>query len=201
MRNIKTIYWIFTIVFAVLTAAFAILAKENDRGSLILSGAAIVTSCIALGLSDKKQNKFKGKIILWSALYDTKIEDENSNYRVSIKIINKGREPIYDVVYRVRIPSAISARLDDKNRNAREYRHGKSLIIVDDSFGFLGEDEQDGFIPIDFTMRLRKWKESAIYITVSGSNINPTTFKISQDYRDRLIAAKKGNEIDAVLIR
>jgi len=200
MRNIKTIYWVFAAFFALLTFLFACQSKEDDRAYIILSGAALVTSSIALGLSDKKQSNFKGKIIVWSVLLGQNVADENSNYRVSMKIINKSVEPVYDVVYRLRIPNRISARIDIKNSNARDYRHGKSLIIVDDSYGFLATDGQDGFIPIDFRMQLGKWKESTIYITVSGSNIRPTTFKINPNDKDKIIAAtqKKPLEVSRI---
>jgi hypothetical protein len=201
MKNIKTIYWIITLVFTVLTAVFTVLAESNNRGNILLSGVALMTSSIALGLSDKKKTLFKGDVKVWSALLETKIADENSSYRVSMNLINNSNEPIYDVVYRLRLPSRISQRINEKNNSAREYRHGNSKIIVDNSYGFLGIKGDDGFIPIDVKIQLNRWLQGNIYITVSGSNISPVTFSITSSQKEELKTATKEKPLFAKKIK
>lgn len=189
MKKIKVIYWIFFSVFAALTILFAILADEINRGSTILSGVALMTSSIALGLSDQKKNYFNGEVKIWTALVDEKIPNGNSHYRVSMHLVNRAAEPVYDVVYRLRIPSKISSNIDGKNNNARIYEHGNSKIIVDDSYGFLGTLGEDRYIPIDVIMQLPQWKQGNIYLTISGSNISPTTFKVKTNEKESLITS------------
>ncbi len=118
-----------------------------------------------------------------------------------MKIQNESGEPVYNLVYRLRVPSGISSRIDVKNNNSREYKHGKSMIIVDDSYGFLATQKEDGFIPIDFKMQLEKWKETPIYITVSGSNIQPMTFKIPFESKNKLITATQKDPFYAIKIK
>jgi len=201
MKNIKTIYWIITLVFTVFTAVFTVLAESNNRGNILLSGVALMTSSIALGLSDKKKTLFKGDVKVWSALLETKIADENSSYRVSMNLINNSNEPIYDVVYRLRLPSRISQRINEKNNSAREYRHGNSKIIVDNRYGFLGIKGDDGFIPIDVKIQLNQWLQGNIYITVSGSNISPVTFSITSSQKEELKTATKEKPLFAKKIK
>ena len=185
----------------VLTAVFTVLAESNNRGNILLSGVALMTSSIALGLSDKKKTLFKGDVKVWSALLETKIADENSSYRVSMNLINNSNEPIYDVVYRLRLPSRISQRINEKNNSAREYRHGNSKIIVDNRYGFLGIKGDDGFIPIDVKIQLNQWLQGNIYITVSGSNISPVTFSITSSQKEELKTATKEKPLFAKKIK
>lgn len=200
MRKIKIIYWIFTFVFAALTVLFAIISRQDERASIILSGVALITSSVAIGLSDQKKNHFKGKVKVWSVLLDSRVADKISMYRVSMQILNESSEPVYDIVYRLRLPSGISGRINNKNSAAREYIHGKSRIIVDDSYGFLTTVGEDGFIPFDFKMQLGKWLEGYVYITVSGSNITPVTFKIDHKQKDKIIKATKDEPFEAIRI-
>jgi len=201
MKSIKSIYWLITLVFTVLTAVFTILAEDNNKGNILLSGVALMTSSIALGLSDKKKSLFKGEIRVWSALLETKVPDDNSSYRVSMQLINNSDEPVYDVVYRLRLPSRISQRINEKNNSAREYRHGNSKIIVDNSYGFLGTKGDDGFIPIDVKIQLGQWRQGNLYITVSGSNISPVTFNITPAQKEELINATQEKPLIAKKIK
>jgi len=201
MKSIKPIYWIITLAFTVLTTVFTFLAEENNKGNILLSGVALMTSSIALGLSDKKKSLFQGEVKVWSALLETKVADDNSSYRVSMHLINTSDEPVYDVVYRLRLPSRISIRINEKNNSAREYRHGNSIIIVDNSYGFLGTKRDDGFIPIDVKIQLRQWRQSNLYITVSGSNISPVTFSLTPSQKEELITATKEKPLFAKKIK
>ncbi len=167
----------------------------------MLAGVALIVSSIAMGLSDQKKTTFTGKVKVWSSLGNTKTSDKDSFYRVSMHLINSSDEPIYDVVYRLRLPSRISRRIIEKNNNAKEYKHGNSKIIVDDSYGFLGAKGDDGFIPIDVNIQLNQWLQGNIYITVSGSNISPLTFSLSPDQKDALIKATISHPLFATNIK
>lgn len=118
-----------------------------------------------------------------------------------MNLINNSNEPIYDVVYRLRLPSRISQRINEKNNSAREYRHGNSKIIVDNSYGFLGIKGDDGFIPIDVKIQLNQWLQGNIYITVSGSNISPVTFSITSSQKEELKTATKEKPLFAKKIK
>ena len=78
MKNIKTIYWIITLVFTVLTAIFTVLAESNNKGNILLSGVALMTSSIAFGIFDKQKSTITRAVKVWSDLLESKFADYNS---------------------------------------------------------------------------------------------------------------------------
>jgi len=197
MKKIKTFYWVTFSVFTILTILCTLLSPKENMASIFLSGVAILIAILALGLSDQKKLRFNGSVHFYSYLLDTNTPTQNSNYRVSMKVFNNSEEPIYDIVYRLRLPNRITSRLEEKNNSVREYRHGASVIFIDDSYGFLDVKGEEGFIPFDFKMKLGNWNKGNIYVTISGSNISPTTFKITHEQKEVLINSNQDNYIDA----
>ena len=196
MKNIKGIYWRLSGVFVLATIIVFILIESNtidkEVTGVILSGVAIIISIIAMGLSDKKRSKFDGKIKVKSILKKTEELIASPTYQVTFTIINKSDEPISDFIYKIRFPKRFSF-LDEKNLHARSYVNGYSKYIVDDSYGFLpAKDEEESSIPFTINIPLKNWNKDNIWITVSGSNVLPSTFIVyPKDAKEIL----KGNDV------
>lgn len=198
MNKIKKAYWILTGVFAILTLVVIFYISQDGWTNTLLSGTAICVSILAMGLSDKKINYFEGEVHLWNVAKSKSADHNHGQYHISMKILNMSKsESVMDVVYRLRLPSKISTRIIEKNSSAREFMHGYSKIIIDDTFGFLGITNNENFIPIDLKIKLDEWKSGDFFITISGSNINPTTFKLSSDQVDKLKHSNNSSPIKA----
>ena len=99
MRKIKAIYWVIFGGGAVLTILCVIVVSPENKASLFLSGIAILISIIALGLSDTRKFYFNGQVKVWSSTPHTESDIKNTRYKISFKIINNDKEPVYDIVY------------------------------------------------------------------------------------------------------
>jgi hypothetical protein len=187
MKNIKCIYWWLSGVFVLATILVFILIEsdiiDKDVTGVLLSGVAIIISIIAMGLSDKKLNKFVGVVI---------IKKNSRNELVKFTIQNKSDEAVIDFIYKVRFPKCMTFA-DNKNIYARNFISGYSKQIVDDSWGFL-PSKYDGENKIEFSLTIpfSKWNKDNIWISVSGSNIAPTVFILKFDEKENI---NLGNEI------
>jgi hypothetical protein len=180
MKNIKGIYWRLSGVFVLATIIVFILIESNtidkEVTGVILSGVAIIISIIAMGLSDKKLKKFEGKIKIKSVLRRGDSNSDDPMYQVTFTIINNGEDPVNDFIYKIRFPKRFIFE-NEKNLHARSYISGYSKYIVDDSFGFLpAKNEAENSIPMTLKIPLKSWNKDNIWITVSGSNVSPSTF-------------------------
>lgn len=190
MTRIKKIYWLFTLLFAVITIVCVILSGEN-WASIMLAGVALIVSSVAMGLSDPKKLLFIGEVKVWSQPISSDINQKRRQlYKVVMHIINNSDEVVDDFVYRLRMPKSITFQ-GSKNRHRIDIIHGETFVLIDKSFGFLGTERNEGYIPVDFEMYIGEWKKQNIEITISGGQIKPTTFQIKQSDRQKLIDASR----------
>lgn len=194
MKKIKLEYWIIATTLLVVTA-IAILISDEDRASLLLSGVALIVSSLAMGLSDPKKVGFNGQIKVWSAAIGNSDICELNRHKIVMHIINKSKDEVIDeFVYRLKLPK-LAAHAGNKNRHRVDIEHGESIVFIDRSFGFLGCEDSNNFIPVDFELDINKWNKQNIEITISGKEIKPVTFKIPLEYKNKLVEATKSNPL------
>lgn len=196
MKNIKGIYWWLSGVFVLATIIVFLLIESNiidkEVTGVILSGVAIIISIIAMGLSDKKLKKFEGKIKVKIIKNRDFVNSDNPIFQVVFTIINNGEDPVNDFIYKIRFPKRFKF-VDEKNIHARSYISGYSKYIVDDSFGFLpAKNESENFVPLTLKIPLKSWNKDNIWITVSGSNVTPSTFIVYPTDSKEIM---KGNDL------
>ena len=181
MKNIKWIYWGLSGFFVAVTF-LVIVFIETENAGIILSGVAIVISIIAMGLSDKKLNKFDGVVI---------VKKNKKNELVTFIIQNQSNEAVLDFIYKVRFPKSMTFS-ENKNIHARNFISGISKQIVDDSWGFLpSKDEGENKIPFTLNIPFINWNKDNIWISISGKNILPTVFIFKYDKKDELILGEE----------
>jgi len=199
MKKIKKEYW-FLILGFLCVDVFLILYYDNLKLDIMLSCAAIIVAIIAMGLSDKKVNYFKGKVEVWAILAGGRKDEIDSSYTLAYRIINDSKETVYNFVYRVKLPYNIINLIKGNSSFVKHY-YGESVILVDKSFGFLGINNDDNFVPNeDIKLYLHKWKKGNIYFTVLGADLKPSTYKIDFQMVDDLINANTDKPNQAILI-
>jgi hypothetical protein len=189
MRNIKLTYWILTGVFLVTTVivSFFIVIDIDNRAGVFLSGLAIVFAILAMGLSDQKLPKFNGVIKLWTTNHPSGEEESGHQFKLSIRIENQSSTPVNDIKIKIRTPTLISSLFEDKNSAIKVYKHGKTIVYLDDSFGILGTSKDNDYLHYDLKLKFLIWKEDNIWITINGSNIKTTSWCIKQEQKNVLL--------------
>jgi hypothetical protein len=189
MKNIKHIYWVLTCVFLISTVivSFLIVSDVDNRAGVFLSGLAIVFAILAMGLSDQKLPKFNGVINLWITNRPRSEEEAGHPFKLSIRIENLSSTPVNDIKIKIRTPSLISSLFEDKNSAIKVYKHGKTSIYLDDSFGILGTSKDNDYLHYDLKLKFLIWKEDHLWLTINGSNIKTTSWCIKYEQKDTLL--------------
>jgi hypothetical protein len=187
MKNIKHIYWVLTCVFLISTVivSFLIVSDVDNRAGVFLSGLAIVFAILAMGLSDQKLPKFNGVINLWITNRPRSEVEAGHPFKLSIRIENLSSTPVNDIKIKIRTPSLISSLFEDKNSAIKVYKHGKTSIYLDDSFGILGTSKD--YLHYDLKLKFLIWKEDHLWLTINGSNIKTTSWCIKYEQKDTLL--------------
>ncbi|MBX7154272.1 MAG: hypothetical protein K1X91_04880 [Bacteriodetes bacterium] len=196
MRNIKKMYWFIILTLFILTAICMCYTSEN-WASILLSGVALVVAGVALGLSDKKVPEFKGTVELWTK-NKINTDDDEQRCTLVLQIINQSSEPVNDFMYRVRMPKTLSDSYQVNSGGHTQFTHGDSLIIIDESYGFLSASESgDGYARLDLGIKVKDIKRGNLYVTISGSNIKTATFLVHNENMLEVFNSSSNNKYQA----
>ena len=163
MKNIKWYYHVVALVFLILSIFISINAYINndEYGSLILSGVALIASCYSMGLSDKEKLRIKGNLSIYGAQLDGP-----ERKRITIKFKSNSEDIITDLTYRIKLPYRLLAfsTLDEGTHQAIQ---AETCYLTNSSYKFLDKDEE---LPINLILDLSSWKKGNIVFYFSGSN-------------------------------
>ena len=187
----KNIYIVLIIIWSLAFTTFIVINEKcnwvsSDTTNLIMGGIAMLVSIISLAIADRKKPFFKGEIHFWVVARNSKFskveEDLHAEYtELSIKVINKAKNAIDELLVSFRLPSNFYLKSDEKN-GYQYFWFKESLIITSDKVRFLGNKTRDNNITFEHFLRVPKMGENRkIYITISGQNILPTTFSLSKN--------------------
>jgi len=200
----KNLYIILIITWSLVFTTFIVINEKcnwvsSDTTNLIMGGVAMLVSIISLAIADRKKPFFKGEIHFWVVAGNSKFskveENMHSEYtELSIKVINKAKNAIDELLVSFRLPSNFYLKSDDEKNGYQYFWFKESLIITSDKVRFLGNQTGDNNITFEHYLRVSKMGENRkVYITISGKNIMPTTIYLSKDDIIKLLSNRTGN--------
>lgn len=206
MRRISKSYlwsilgWIiFGITFLVFNKYFNVISIDDSN--LILGIISVGISILSLGLATMKLPKFKGKVECWNnktqsiIVSNDKRGFEPGEYKwISFRIKNQ-IEPVKSLVVNFRFPRSIYRERDQDKLKDEVFYIKESAIYTSDKIKFLGVNHGDCEITYEHLIRIHEMGSPNIYLTISGDNIRPTTFKIDKDLGREIDKSDSGNKI------
>ena len=172
-----------------------------DTG-LILGVISVTISILSLGLSSMNKPKFRGKITCWNVKSNEQhVNNSNSNpigiYScITFKIDNKGKKPIKDLIINFRFPSKIYHRSYHDNYLSY-FQFKETIIVTSEHLKFLGSSSGDCELVLEHLLNISAWdKNRVIYVTISGNDIQPTTFKLDFSMSDSILNSDSKHPIN-----
>ena len=199
MKRINKWYVIAIITWIVLSIAVLCLDAERhilkslDTG-LTLGVISVTISILSLGLASMSKPKFKGELTCWNV--KTKLQQvSNSNTNpmgqyscITFQINNKGKKPIRDLTVNFRFPSKVFYNPHTVDKFVSYFQFKETIIITAEHLRFLGSSSGDCELVLEHLLNLSAWDENRkFYITISGENIEPTTYKLDSSMNDSLL--------------
>ncbi|PWL32656.1 MAG: hypothetical protein DCO96_03670 [Fluviicola sp. XM-24bin1] len=201
-------YWFSLIAWGAFATAFFVLNRNHDwisveDSNLILGGITVAISILSLGLASMKKPKFKGKITCWN-VEKNKLNVNNNSINpigtyncITFCIDNFKQDPIKDLVVNFRIPSNIFYERHQNVANLSYFRFKETIMATSNSITFLGSANGDSDIVFEHFLELSKWdKNRVLYVTISGNNIRPTTYRLKHSQLDTLKKSKTDDPIE-----
>lgn len=209
MRGIRIIYFVLILVWLVAATIFFILNKNktwlsNDDTNLILGIITVAVSILSLGLATMQKPAFKGKISIWH-VGSNPIQVNNGTLSpigfyncITFKIDNRGEDPIESLVLTFRIPSKILYR-EIQTKYYEIYEFKETIYINYSVVKFLGNVRGDCDLIIEHHLNFEKWeKNRVIFMTVSGDNIRPTTYRIAHEEKENILNSNSKNSFSPI---
>lgn len=147
-----------------------------------------------MGLSDKKLPNFNGQIKFWTTNLNISDEGLDCALKLSIRIENHSNTPINDLIIKFKTPANISSLIDENNNYVKLFKHGRTILYIDDSFGILGSNSENDYLHYDFIIKFGKWKSDNLYFTINGSNIQTKCWSIKYSEMALIKNAKSKSE-------
>lgn len=207
MRRISTWYLVSIVIWIALGVTFIVFNSKYDLLSiddtnLVLGIISVAISILSLGLATMKLPRFKGSIECWNnksqehTVNNTNRGVELGVYKwVSFKIQNKNKEAIKSLVVNFRFPKSIYLERTQDKLKDKVFYIKESAIYTSDGIKFLGVKQGDCELTFEHLIRIPEMGRANIYMTVSGDNIRPTTFKIDKELGMKIDASNSENII------
>jgi hypothetical protein len=193
MRRINVWYFVGLTIWVLLGVSFIIYNRHTnilsiDDTNLVLGIISVAISILSLGLATMKQPKFKGKIVCWNnKTHSRNINNTGSGCEmgyynwISFEIQNKDKEAIKSLVVNFRFPKSIYCERREDGLQERVLYIKDSVIYTSDAVKFLGTNHGDCRLIFEHLIKISEMGRPNIYVTISGDNIRPTTFKINKE--------------------
>jgi hypothetical protein len=198
VKRINVTYWITLIVWLIFAFGFMAVNRyyaflKPDDINMLLGIIAVAVSILSLGLATIKKPTFNGKVCCWNV--ESKKRHVNNEVVTPIgiyscltfRIDNKNNEPIKDLIINFRFPTNLIHRRIQLDNFYSFYEFKDTVLLTAKNISFLGSNSGDSDIVFEHLLNLDKWNSNRkMYITVSGSNITPTTKCIDFNMIDKL---------------
>lgn len=193
MRKINPWYLIIIIIWILVGVVFIVLNSKIhfssiDNTNLILTFISVAISVLSLGLATMKLPNFKGEIECWNnKTQEKRVANDASGcglgtYNwISFRIQNKDKEAIKGLIVNFRFPRSIYCERRQDPLKSKDIIIKDSLIYTSDAVKFLGINTGDCELIFEHQIKISEMGNPNIYMTVSGDNIRPTTFRIDKN--------------------
>lgn len=183
MHKVKLIYWLLSSLILAATILIPLVSNSKENyPDLLLSGIAVAISIIAMGLSDPKAMSLQLNVRAWTVYTSTTFGMDGKTHRLSLRIYNVGKDMLEDVVIRIHYPAYNAAFYfrNSSNPQIKNYLHGDTKIMVDDTYGILDSHNIDtAYIQYDFDCCFDKWTKNNFYFTLTSKGYKSKTYKIA----------------------
>ncbi len=109
-----------------------------------------------MDLSDKKLPDFNGHIKFWTTNLNISDEGLDCPLKLSVRIENHSNTPINDLIIKFKTPANISSFIDENNNYVKLFKHGRTILYIDDSFGIFGSNSENDSPPFTPVFPLKK---------------------------------------------
>jgi hypothetical protein len=209
MKNRLKTQYIVTGIIWILLIGFAIFYNKKqpstsilDLSNLTFTGVGVLLTLISIAISDRKKPTFEGKVLCWVNKDDVLNVNnpfhspEGKYTNVTFKVDNFKRHVINSLTINIRIPSIIYYRQSTPSVNLTTYEFKETIILTHSGIKFLGTTNGDSDVIIEHHFNFDAWNKNRVaYVTISGDNIVPITFKIDNELRTQLLTSTSKNPI------
>jgi hypothetical protein len=203
--RIRKSYYVAIVVWLLIAILFFIMNKRynwltGDDSNLFLGIITVAVSIMSLGLATMQKPSYKGKLAVWNVKESAR--QVNNNMLVPIgtyscltfKIDNYKNEPIESLEVSFRIPEKMY--YPERGSHLLLYSFKETIYLKSSVVKFLGNTSGDSDVIFEHFLNLEAWDSNRIiYITISGENITPTTYKIGIDDKERLVESNGKNTL------
>lgn len=202
VRRISKGYWISLVLWLTATLGLMLANKffsvlNSEDVNILLGIIAVAVSIVSIGIATIKKPAFSGIIYCWNVAKKKQFVNNDivtpigEYHCITIRIDNNGNEPIKDLVVNFRFPLPIfQKRFPQNNDFYSHYEFKDTIMLTAKNISFLGSNKGDSDIIFEHFLNLDKWhSQRKFYVTVSGSNITPTTKCLDSSMTDSIISS------------
>ena len=189
--------WIVVSIALIITNSYLKFIKEADT-SIILGCISIGISMFSLGLADMSKKRFKG--IVTASLLKEQMQpggEGNTIYnKIKFHIVNTSGVSITNFTVSFRLPQKYTYISHRNDQHYSVFKFGETVILTSDILKFMGTESGYNDIVFEHHLNITDWLKGNLLLTVSGDNIEPTTFsiklgEIEKFKMDKIIQMKK----------
>jgi hypothetical protein len=181
---------ILSIVFISLNNCLKFL-DETDT-ALILGCISIGISILSLGYTDMSKKQFTGLIHVKLLEKSIQFAADNQSVfnKLSFHIINLSGYAINNFTVTFRFPDKIYYEQSQNHQHFSYFRYGETVLATSDILKFIGFEPGYNDVYFDHYLNLNIWKKGNVMLTISGDNIEPTTYSFKQEQLAKLKVQK-----------
>jgi hypothetical protein len=177
-RYIKwLIFWAIAAVSLIILNKLYKILTDTDV-ALTLGCLSIGISILSLGYTDMSKKKFHGLIHvdLLSKTIQPGGLTESSFSQMNFRIINLSGVSINNFTVTFRLPKKIFYEKSQNDQHLKYFKFGETVIATSDVLKFIGTESGYNDVVFEHYINLNDWKKGNILLTLSGDNIDPTTY-------------------------
>lgn len=169
--------WILLSIFFIIVNKWLKFINDTDA-ALILGCLSIAISILSLGYTDLSKKKFSG--IVHVKLLEKTIQPGGEGKpifnKLNFHIVNLCGFAVNNFTITFRFPNKIYLESSQNQQHFTHFRFGQTVLATSDVLKFIGSESGYNDVNFEHYLNLDDWKMGHIMVTVSGDNIEPTTY-------------------------
>lgn len=190
--NIGLVIILFIYLFAILLLfcfRIIILDSDQDNLALVLGLISIGVSILSLMLASQSYIKFEGKINCWNVAKNEYVRElgyfnHGTFKEINFEINNYNKKVIRGLFISIRHPKNLKSGKKTENFDIYDYK--ETSVLSNSKIKFLGNSNGDCTFPVSIYLKDIELNKGKIFISVSGDNIDTTTFRIDKELFEKI---------------
>jgi hypothetical protein len=187
------VIWVLVAILLIVVNKWFKFINDTDA-ALILGCLSIAISILSLGYTDLSKKKFEGVIHI--KLLDKSIQPGGEGKpifnQLNYHIINLCGFAINNFTVTFRFPNKIYYERSQNHQHFTHFRYGETVLASSDVLKFIGSESGYNDVNFEHFLNLCEWKKGHFMVTISGDNIEPTTYCFRVEELNKLKAKKVG---------